>query len=110
MAWEVGWPQIQSGRFRKETNLLLLLGIEPRSFNFPARSLVAILTELSRLLCIRNRRQVLKENRNQILRSCDAIQTLSFVVLETHVSPNFRPAETKICLEGADKTNGWVQY
>lgn len=97
---------MQSGRFREENNLLLLLGIELRFYDYPTRSLVTILTEPSRLPYIRNNGLVLEENENKTLRFYDAIQTL----LETHVSPNFRPAETKMCLEGADKTNGWVQY
>ena len=69
-------PQLQSGRFREETNLLHLLGIELRFHDYPARNLVTDLTELSRLPCMRNKRLVLKENEKNILRSYDAIQTL----------------------------------
>jgi len=67
---------MQPGRFREETNLLCLLGIELRFYDYPTRSLVTILTEPSRLPYIRNKRLVLKENENNILRSYDAIQTL----------------------------------
>jgi len=67
---------MQSERYREETNLLRLLGIELRFYDYPTRTLVAILTEPSRLAYILNKGLVLKENENKILRSYDAIQTL----------------------------------
>jgi len=38
----LGGPQMQSGRFREETNLLRLLGIEIRFHDYPSRSLVTV--------------------------------------------------------------------
>jgi hypothetical protein len=42
-----GEAQIRSGRYSKEKNLLLLPAVKPRYLGRPARSLVAVPTELS---------------------------------------------------------------
>ena len=47
--WRMGGPQNPSGRCRIETILLPLPGIEPQTLRCPARSLVTLQTELSRL-------------------------------------------------------------
>ena len=54
---KLGGPKGQSGRFRKEINLLLLSGIEPRFLGRPLRNIVIILTVLSRHFVYWERRQ-----------------------------------------------------
>jgi hypothetical protein len=48
--YEAGWAQSRSGRGGEEKNFQPPPGIEPPNPDRPARSLVAIPTELSRLL------------------------------------------------------------
>jgi hypothetical protein len=47
---KTGWSQSRPGRYVEEKNLFPLLGIEPILLNRPTHRLVAISTELSRLV------------------------------------------------------------
>jgi hypothetical protein len=56
----LGGPQIWSGHYGEEKNLLFILGIEPRLLSHPAHSLVAIQTEVSviSMFCFEAKQQV----------------------------------------------------